>query len=194
MASGRNPPKPSLLTDVDNAHAPAIPLRDVELLASLDQRVRKWADVLDPRGWREADSGAYLAGRRVDEHDRIVEIQGGIEDGAVGRDREARRVDPGFSVTEHNGRAFGHSASIEVIHSNLVVPAGGGIYAATIWRDDDPQEERLGAAVRNRLDDLLSHGIEEHEALLALTVVGDQQVPAIRGGRDTERSIPDLDL
>src|SRR5207245_9186817 len=117
-----------------------------------------------------------------------------LRGGRVGLDRDARRVAPGFSVTEHNGRAFGHSASMEVIHSNLVVPAGGGIYAATIWRDDAPQEERLGAAVRNRLDDLLSHGIEEHEALLALTVVGDQQVPAIRGGRGTERSITDLDL
>ncbi len=194
MTSGRNSLKQSLLADVDDAHAAAIPLRDIEFLAGLDQRIRKRADVVGPRGRRETNSGAHLAGRRVDERYGVLEIEGGIEDGAVRRHREARRVNPGLRVTERNGRAFGHGAPIEVIDADLVIAAGGGIHAATSRRDGDPQKERLGAAVRNRLDDLLRRGIEEHEALLALTVVGDQQVPAIRSGRDTQRSIPDLDL
>ena len=194
MAAGRNSLKQSLLTDVDDAHATAIPLRDVELLAGLDQRIRKRADVVGPRGRRETNSSAHLAGRRVDEHHGVLEIEGGIEDGAVRRNREPGRVDPGRSGTERNGRAFGHSAPGQVIHADLVVPAGGGIHAATIRRDGDPQKERLGAAVRNRLDDLLRRGIEEHKTLLALPVVGDQQVLSIRGDCDTKRSIPDLDL
>ena len=194
MASRRNSLKQSLLADVDDGHAAAIPLRDVEFLAGLDQCIRKWADAVGTRGRCETNSGAHLTGRRVDEHHGVLEIEGGIEDDTIGRNREARRVDPGRGGTERNGRAFGHGTPIEVIHANLVVATSSGIHASTIRRDGDPQKERLGAAVRNRLDDLPRRGIEEHETLLALTVVGDQQVSAIRSGRDTQRSISDLDL
>ena len=178
---------------VDDADAAAVPLGDVELRAHEHERVGQRADVARTLA-SELHVGPPPAVSGVDDGHFVLEIESDVECAAVAGDGEAGREDACLRVAEHDRRPLDQGAALEVVHADLVVAAGRGIDALAIRRDDHAEKKGLRRVIRNDLRDFVVRGVEQHEALHALAVVGDDEIAAVGRGRHAHRAVAHFDL
>jgi hypothetical protein len=75
-----------------------------------------------------------------------------------------------------------------------LLAAATGVHRAAVRAEGQPDEQRLGRGVLDRLHDLGRGGVDDLERLRALAVVADQQRPAVRRERRAQRQVTERGL